>query len=152
MSQSLVNKFGSVSAISTASLEELSVTEGVGEVIAQSVIEWFGIKWHQEIISKWESAGVKMVEATKDSTEPQNLVGLIFVVTGSFEKLKREEIFEIIEARGGKRTNSVSSKTDFLVAGDAAGSKLAKAQELGIRTLNESQFKTLLAGGVEALG
>jgi len=148
----LAKNFGSVAAISAATQIQLSETDGIGEVIAQSVIEWFSIKWHQEIISKWESAGVKLVEAPRESTEPQTLAGLTIVVTGSLVDFTRDGVAEVIALHGGKSSSSVSKKTDFLVAGDAAGSKLAKAQELGIRTLNESQFKTLLAGGVEALG
>ena len=150
--QALAKSFGSIAAISSASQLELSETDGIGEVIAQSVIEWFGIGWHQEIISKWESAGVKLVEAPRQSTEPQTLTGLTLVVTGSLVDFTRDGVAEVIVLHGGKSSSSVSKKTDFLVAGDAAGSKLAKAQELGIRTLNESQFKILLAGGVEALG
>lgn len=150
--QALAKNFGSVAAISAATQIQLSETDGIGEVIAQSVIEWFSIKWHQEIISKWESAGVKLVEAPRESTEPQTLAGLTIVVTGSLVDFTRDGVAEVIALHGGKSSSSVSKKTDFLVAGDAAGSKLAKAQELGIRTLNESQFKTLLAGGVEALG
>jgi len=150
--QALAKNFGSVAAISAATQIQLSETDGIGEVIAQSVIEWFSIKWHQEIISKWESAGVKLVEAPRESTEPQTLAGLTIVVTGSLVDFTRDGVAEVITLHGGKSSSSVSKKTDFLVAGDAAGSKLAKAQELGIRTLNESQFKTLLAGGVEALG
>ncbi len=150
--QALAKNFGSVSAISKASEIELSNTDGVGEVIAQSIIEWFAVDWHQEIISKWKKAGVKMVEIVKESSEPQTLTGLVFVVTGTFGNLKRDDIFELIESRGGKRTNAVSANTNYLIAGEAAGSKLAKAEELGVRVLNESEFKTLLAKGLAALG
>jgi DNA ligase (NAD+) len=150
--QGISKKFGSIEAIASASVEELAVTDGVGEVIAQSIIEWFAVDWHQEIISKWKKAGVKMVEIVKESSEPQTLTGLVFVVTGTFGNLKRDDIFEMIESRGGKRTNAVSANTNYLIAGEAAGSKLAKAEELGVRVLNESEFKTLLAKGPAALG
>jgi len=150
--QGISKKFGSIEAITSASVEELAVTDGVGEVIAQSIIEWFAVDWHQEIISKWKKAGVKMVEIVKESSEPQTLTGLVFVVTGTFGNLKRDDIFEMIESRGGKRTNAVSANTNYLIAGEAAGSKLAKAEELGVRVLNESEFKTLLAKGPAALG
>ena len=150
--QSLSKKFGSMDAISKASEEELAITDGVGAVIAQSVIEWFAVDWHKEVISKWKKAGVMMVDIRKESSQPQNLAGLVFVVTGTFGNLKRDDIFELIEARGGKRTNAVSANTNYLIAGEAAGSKLAKAEEFGVRVLNESEFKILLADGPTALG
>ena len=150
--QSLAKNFGSISAISKASEIELSETDGVGAVIAQSIIEWFAVDWHQEIISKWEKAGVQLVEIAKESTEPQTLAGLTLVVTGSLEDFTRDGVSEVIALHGGKTSSSVSKKTDFLVAGEAAGSKLAKAEELGVRVLNESEFKILLAGGPKALG
>ena len=150
--QALAKNFGSVSAISKASEIELSNTDGVGEVIAQSVIEWFAVDWHQEIISKWQKAGVQLVEVARESTEPQTLKGLTLVVTGSLEDFTRDGVSEEITSHGGKTSSSVSKKTDFVVAGEAAGSKLAKAEELGVRVLNESEFKTLLAKGPAALG
>ena len=150
--QSLAKSFGSISAISGASEDVLSQTDGVGEVIAKSIIEWFSVDWHQGIIAKWEKAGVALVEAAKESTEPQTLAGLTLVVTGSLEDFTRDGVSEVIALHGGKSSASVSKKTDYLVAGEAAGSKLAKAEELGVRVLNESEFKILLAGGPEALG
>jgi DNA ligase (NAD+) len=150
--QALAKNFGSMKAISNASQEELAVIDGVGDVIAASIVEWFAIDWHQKIIQKWEKAGVVMVDQKKELTEEQTLAGLVFVVTGTFQGLNRDDVFELIESRGGKRTNAVSSNTDYLIAGEAAGSKLAKAEELGVRVLNESEFKTLLAKGPQALG
>ena len=150
--QALAKNFGSVAAISKASEIELSNTDGVGEVIAQSIIEWFAVDWHQEIISKWQKAGVQLVEVARESTEPQTLKGLTLVVTGSLEDFTRDGVSEVITSHGGKTSSSVSKKTDFVVAGEAAGSKLAKAEELGVRVLNESEFKTLLAKGPAALG
>ena len=150
--QALAKNFGSISAISSASESELSETGGVGEVIAKSIIEWFAIDWHQEIISKWEKAGVQLVEVARESTEPQTLSGLTLVVTGSLEDFTRDGASEVIALHGGKTSASVSKKTDYVVAGEAAGSKLAKAEELGVRVLNESEFKILLADGPTALG
>ena len=125
--------------------------DGVGGVIADSLVEWFGIDWHKEIVAKWKAAGVALVEVQKQSTEPQTLVGLTLVVTGSLNDFTRDGVSEIITAHGGKASSSVSKKTDFLVAGESAGSKLTKAEELGVRILNETQFKALLAGGPAAL-
>jgi DNA ligase (NAD+) len=150
--QALAKSFGSISAISKASESELSNTDGVGEVIAQSIIEWFAIDWHKEIVSKWEKAGVQLVEIARESSDPQTLTGLTLVVTGSLEDFTRDGVSEVIASHGGKASSSVSKKTDFVVAGESAGSKLAKAEELGVRVLNESEFKTLLAKGPQALG
>ncbi len=149
--QALAKTFGSIEAISSASVEELSAVDGVGGVIADSLVEWFGIDWHKEIVAKWRAAGVALVEVQKQSTEPQTLVGLTLVVTGSLNDFTRDGVSEIIMAHGGKASSSVSKKTDFLVAGESAGSKLTKAEELGVRILNETQFKALLAGGPAAL-
>ena len=149
--QALAKTFGSIEAISSASVEELCAVDGVGGVIADSLVEWFGIDWHKEIVAKWKAAGVALVEVQKQSTEPQTLVGLTLVVTGSLNDFTRDGVSEIITAHGGKASSSVSKKTDFLVAGESAGSKLTKAEELGVRILNETQFKALLAGGPAAL-
>ena len=150
--QSLAKNFGSINAIAKASEEELAETDGVGEVIAKSIIEWFAVDWHQEIIEKWGKSGVSLVEIAKASTSPQTLVGLTLVVTGSLVDFTRDGVSEVIAEHGGKTSSSVSKKTDYVVAGEAAGSKLAKAEELGVRVLNESEFKSLLAGGPKALG
>jgi DNA ligase (NAD+) len=145
--KALVNKFGSIDAIKNASIEELSKTESVGNIVAESIKEWFKEPWHQVIITKWSKAGVRMMEEIKESTIEQNLVGLIIVVTGSFKDFTREEAKEAIESRGGKVAPAVSKNTDFVVAGEAAGSKLQKAEELGVTVLDEAGFKSLLAKG-----
>ena len=145
--QALANKFGSIEKIRDASIEELSNTEGVGEIIADAIVEWFDIDWHKQIIKKWEKAGVSLVDAPKANIK-QTLAGLTIVVTGSLNDFKRDEITEAITSRGGKASASVSSKTDFVVAGEAAGSKLEKAQELGITILDEAGFKVLLEKGI----
>jgi len=148
--QSLAKSFGSVEAITQASLEQLAAVDGVGEIIAQSVIEWFDIDWHQEIIRKWREAGVAMVE-TFVNTNPQTLAGLTLVVTGSLESFTRDGVDEVIALHGGKSSGSVSKKTNYVVVGDSPGSKAAKADELGVRVLNEAQFKQLLADGPDGL-
>jgi len=145
--QALANKFGSIEKIRDASIEELSNTEGVGEIIADAIVEWFDIDWHKQIIKKWEKAGVSLVDTPKANIK-QTLAGLTIVVTGSLNDFKRDEITEAITSRGGKASASVSSKTDFVVAGEAAGSKLEKAQELGITILDEAGFKVLLEKGI----
>jgi len=148
--QGLANAFGSIDAISRASSDELSATDGVGEIIAQSVIEWFGIRWHQVIIEKWKKAGVSMVTIAVDK-KPETLAGLSIVVTGSLINFTRDGASEVITERGGKPTSSISKKTDFLIAGDSPGSKLTKAEALGVRILNEAQFVTLIEKGPAGL-
>ena len=149
--QSLAKNFGSIEKISQASIEELSAIDGVGGVIAESIVEWFSITWHKKIIQKWAKAGVLLEQEVVASSEPQTLAGLTLVVTGSLVDFTRDGVNEVIAAHGGKSASSVSKKTDYVVAGDAAGSKLAKAEELGVPVLNETQFKALLAGGTAAL-
>ena len=145
--QALANKFGSIANIQKASAQELADIDGVGQVMAEAIVEWFSIDWHKQIIKKWEKAGVALVDAPKVKIK-QTLAGLTLVVTGSLVDFTRDGAAEAITSRGGKASSSVSSKTDFLVAGDAAGSKLEKAQELGITILDEAGFKKLLEKGI----
>ena len=145
--QALANKFGSIANIQKASAQELADIDGVGQVMAEAIVEWFSIDWHKQIIKKWEKAGVALVDAPKEKIK-QTLAGLTLVVTGSLVDFTRDGAAEAITSRGGKASSSVSSKTDFLVAGDAAGSKLDKAQELGITILDEAGFKKLLEKGI----
>ena len=149
--QALAKNFGSIAAISGAKGDELAEIDGVGEIIAQSIKEWFAIDWHKAIIKKWEKAGVALVEVAKASSDPQTLTGLTLVVTGSLEDFSRDGVNEVIASHGGKSTSSVSKKTDYVVVGDSPGSKLAKAEELGVPVLNESEFKKLLAKGPQGL-
>lgn len=144
--QALAKSFGSIDAISKASAEVLSETEGVGNIIGTAIVEWFSVDWHRAIVKKWQAAGVVLVESAKVSEEPQTLAGMTLVVTGSLIDFTRDGVSEVIAAHGGKSSSSVSAKTNYLVVGDSPGSKLAKAEELGVRVLNEAEFKKLLAG------
>ena len=143
--QSLANNFGSMDAISKASVAELSDIDGLGETIAQSIVEWFAIDWHRQIISKWQSAGVVM-QAQAAADLPQTLANLTFVVTGGLDNFTRDSIAETITAHGGKAASAVSKKTDYVLVGSDPGSKLAKAQELGVKVIDEARFLELLAG------
>ncbi len=143
----LANHFGSISRISKASAQELSDIDGLGETIAASILEWFSIGWHQEIVAKWSRAGVR-VDQEEVEILPQTLAGLTFVVTGGLESFARDAIAQTIAAHGGKVSTSVSQRTDYLLVGVDAGSKLAKAQELGVTIIDEAHFKELLAGAV----
>jgi DNA ligase (NAD+) len=143
--QGLASALGSVKAISEASAQDLADIDGVGQIIAESIVEWFEVKWHKEIITQWEKAGVCMVVQQTEQL-PQTLAGLTFVVTGGLESFSRDGISETIAAHGGKAASSVSKKTDYVLVGSDPGSKLAKAQELGVPVIDEARFKELLAG------
>jgi len=147
--QALASSLGSMEKISKASAVELAEIDGVGATIAESIVEWFSIDWHREIISKWSAAGVAMVDAPVKKL-PQTLAGLIFVVTGGLNDFTRDGIAQTIADHGGKASSSVSKKTDYVLVGADPGSKLAKAQELGVAIIDEDQFKALLAKGQPA--
>jgi DNA ligase (NAD+) len=132
--------------LATASVDDLAQVDGVGAVIAQSIVEWFAEEWHRDVISKWESGGVRLESAAVDA-EPQILAGLTIVVTGTLENFSREGASEAVTTRGGKSASSVSAKTDFVVVGPGAGSKAAKAEELGRPILDEAGFVVLLEQG-----
>jgi DNA ligase (NAD+) len=157
--RALATEFGSLDAIEAASEEELAATEGVGPTIAAAVRAWFdqpdaasdAERWHREIVRKWRDAGVRLADE-RDASVPRTLSGLTVVVTGSLEGLSRDGAKEAIIARGGKASGSVSKKTDYVVVGENAGSKEAKAQELGLRILDEAGFVALLEGGPAAVG
>ncbi len=149
--KALARHFGSIEAIRNASAEDMSGIEGVGPIIAQSVADWFTVDWHQEIVDRWEEAGVQMFVPDADSSaDLPSLEGLTIVVTGSLEEFDRTQAKEAIEERGGKASGSVSKNTDYLVAGEKAGSKLTKARDLGVTVLDEEGFKKLLAEGIPA--
>ncbi len=154
--RALANYFGSLDAIRAASREELAAVEGVGGIIADALIDWFAVDWHREIIWRWADAGVQFATpghpgpgAAGSNDGP--LAGITVVATGSLAGFSREGALEAIIAAGGKAASSVSKKTDFVAAGPGAGSKLGKAEELGIRIIDAEQFARLLAEGPTAL-
>lgn len=145
-SRALATAFGSMDAIRSASEEELAHVDGVGPVIAQALTEWFAEDWHREIVDRWAAAGVRMADERDEST-PRTLEGLTIVVTGSLEGFSRDEAKEAILIRGGKAAGSVSKNTSYVVAGENAGTKLDKAEQLGVPVLDEDGFRALLADG-----
>lgn len=150
--KALAAHYHSIAAIQEASVEEMSTIEGVGEIIAQSIADWFTVDWHRNIVNSWSAAGVRMEEevpekSEEDLAQAKLLDGLTIVVTGTLENFDRDGAKEAIESRGGKAAGSVSKKTSFLVAGEKAGSKLTKAEDLGVPVLNEQQFVELLEKG-----
>lgn len=148
--RALAAEFGSLERVESATVEELSATDGVGPTIAAAVVEWFTVDWHQAIVGKWRAAGVRMQDE-RDETIERTLDGLSIVVTGSLQGFTRDGAKEAILVRGGKAAGSVSKKTAFVVIGDAPGSKAAKAEELGVPILDEDGFRRLLDGGPEAV-
>lgn len=148
--RALATEFGSLDAIRAATEAELAATEGVGPTIAAALQDWFSEDWHVEIVDRWAAAGVQMADQRDESVE-RTLEGLTVVVTGSLEGFSRDGAKEAILTRGGKAAGSVSKKTDFVVVGENAGSKEAKARELGLQILDEAGFVALLAGGPAAV-
>ncbi len=144
--RALASQFGSMDAIRAASRDELAQAEGVGGVIADAVIEWFAVDWHASIVDKWAAAGVRMADE-RDASVQRTLEGMTVVVTGSLERFSRDQAREAILARGGKAAGSVSKSTDYVVVGENAGTKATKAEELGVRILDEVAFRELLETG-----
>ncbi|MBL9122100.1 MAG: NAD-dependent DNA ligase LigA, partial [Planctomycetaceae bacterium] len=145
LSNVLAEHYGSIEALSAAALEELSEVNEVGPIIAQSVFEYLHSTQGAQTIADLQSVGVK-------TTAPQRavaaavgpLAGRTLVVTGTMAKYKREEIEEMIVQAGGRAASSVSKNTDYVVAGEKAGSKLTKAQQLGVKVITEDEFEALL--------
>lgn len=163
--RALATELGSMQALREADEETLAATEGVGPTIAASVREWFhgssrgdaeseevgdNAAWHVAIVERWAAAGVTMADE-RDESVPRTLEGLTIVATGSLQAFTRDSVKEAIISRGGKASGSVSKKTDYVVAGDNAGSKADKAEQLGVTILDEEQFTRLLEGGPDAL-
>ena len=146
--QTLTEKFPTVEKIAEASRAQIEGIYGIGAEIADSIYQWFRIPSNQTLIERLKTAGLQLEtnEAPVDSSNKnQNFVDKIFVITGTLPTLKRDEAKSLIQKAGGKVTDSVSKKTDYLVVGEEAGSKLAKAESLGVKTLSEAQLLEMLA-------
>src|SRR5262245_1114626 len=140
----LANRYGDVEGLSAATQEELANIHEIGEVVASSVYAWFQSSRNQKLIERLAKAGVNMKTANAGAELPARVFeGKTFVLTGTLPTLKRDDAKAYIEARGGRVSGSVSKKTDFVVAGEDAGSKLAKAEELKIAILDENQLLKL---------
>lgn len=146
--RALCNQFGSIPKIFAATEAELALVDGVGPTLASSIGEWYSEPWHREIVDRWQAAGV--VLEIPDFSGPVNLggvfSGMTIVVTGSMVTMTREEAEAKVISQGGKAAGSVSKKTNFVVAGPGAGSKLQKAEELGVEVIDEQEFLARLAG------
>lgn len=144
--RALAERFGSMDAIRASSVEDLASTDGVGMVIAEAVQEWFAEPWHVEVVERWAAAGVRMADEQATSQTPQTLAGLTVVVTGGLTGFTRDQASQAITERGGRAAGSVSKNTDYVVVGANAGSKAARAEQLGLPILDEDGFVQLLSG------
>lgn len=143
--QLLSEEFPTVDALAAATAEQISSVFGIGDEIARSVVQWFEIESNRALIERLRSAGLQFVGEREDKTAlVAALVGKSFVVTGTLPTLKRDQVKTMIRNAGGKVSESVSKKTDYLVVGEDAGSKLEKARSLGVTTLTESELLELL--------
>lgn len=137
--RSLMNTLGSIEEIFEASEEQLAGVDGVGQVVAKTIKEWIAVDWHKEIVSAWKKAGVNFTQETSLGGLGV-FSGMSIVVTGTLESLTRDQAEEAIIAAGGKAASSVSKNTAFVLAGASAGSKLAKAESLGVGVISEAEF------------
>ncbi len=150
--RALAARFGSMEALSAATLEELSEVDGVGPAIAASWTDWLAVDWHREVLRRWETAGVRTADdVPAGAGAAQTLAGLTVVVTGTLSRFTRDGAKEAIISRGGKASGSVSRRTSYVVVGENAGSKEAKARDLGLSILDEEGFERLLAKGPQGL-
>lgn len=143
----LATHFRSMQALMTAAPEDIAAIDGVGPKIAASVHEFFSVKKNVAVVERLREAGVVLEEEVEEPDAPQTLAGLTFVLTGTLQNYKRTEAARLLEAMGAKCTGSVSKKTSYVIAGEAAGSKLAKAEQLGVPVLDESALEQILTTG-----
>ena len=143
----LAQEFGSIQALATAPVEKIAEISGIGPKIAESVHEFFSISENVAVIERLRQAGVVLEEEKSENELPQTLAGLTFVLTGTLEHFTRDEAGAQLKAMGAKVSGSVSKKTSFVVAGEAAGSKLTKAESLGVPVLDEAALQQILETG-----
>jgi len=143
----LAQEFGSIQALATAPVEKIAEIPGIGPKIAESVHEFFSIPENVAVIERLRQAGVALEEEKSENELPQTLAGLTFVLTGTLEHFTRDEAGAQLKAMGAKVSGSVSKKTSFVVAGEAAGSKLTKAESLGVPVLDETTLQQILETG-----
>ena len=144
LAKSLAKKYKNIDVLINTNLEELSMQDDVGEKTALSIYEFFKQEQTIDLIDKLKSAGVNMESLEEESTD-NRFEGMTFVLTGSLEQFTRDQASEIIEKMGGKTSSSVSKKTTYVLAGEDAGSKLTKAQNLGITVISENDFKEMIS-------
>lgn len=143
--KNLVKHFKSLNALKSATYDELIEVDEIGSKMAESILDFFKDEKNKEMLLKLENAGLKLEQDVSEPAEEDNqFKGKVFVLTGTLEKYTRTSAVEIIEAKGGKVSSSVSKKTTYLLAGEEAGSKLKKAESLGITIIDEDEFEVLI--------
>jgi len=142
-SKVLAVRFGDLDSLMDASVDELTQIPDIGGITAENITEWFAQEKSRELIEKLKKYGVNTL-STEEVSEDKRFEGMTFVLTGTLESFTRDEAAAIIEKFGGKSSGSVSKKTSYVVAGEAAGSKLKKAQDLNIPVLTEDEFKSMI--------
>ena len=142
-SKVLARKYKTMENLQNANFEQLSQINDIGEVMANSIIEFFMQEQTKDLIEKLKNAGVNM-NCLEEESDDKRFEGKTFVLTGSLELFTRKEAEDIIEKLGGKTSSSVSKKTDYVLAGEDAGSKLTKAQSLGVNIISEEEFENLI--------
>ncbi len=142
----LAAHFGSIDALMNASVDDIDAVEGIGPVLAQSVVDYFADPYRQRVLDKMRAAGVNMQAAAK-TLASDKLAGLTFVLTGTLPTMSRDQAAELIEAHGGKVTGSVSKKTSYVLMGDSPGSKADKARQLGVPIIDETTFRMMIEDG-----
>ena len=135
----LSEHFGDIDSIAVASEGEISAIDGFGGIMAKSAVEFFSLSQTSDLIARLKAAGVNM-KSLKEKSDDQRFKGLTFVLTGTLPTLSRKEATDIIEGLGGKASSSVSKKTSYVVAGEEAGSKLQKANDLGIPVITQDDL------------
>jgi DNA ligase (NAD+) len=141
----LARAFGSLDALRDATLDALKTVEGIGGIVAESITVFFADEENQRLLDELKQYGLNMQGDSGSSTINGRFVGQTFVLTGTLPTLSRQEATELIQAEGGKVSSSVSKKTHYVLAGEEAGSKLEKAQNLGVRIISESELRELLS-------
>lgn len=142
-SKMLAKKYKTMDNLMKATFEELSMIDDIGPIVANSIVEFFSEEQTIDLIDKLKSAGVNM-KSLEEESEDNRFEGKTFVLTGSLEEFTRKEASELIEKFGGKTSGTVSKKTSYVLAGEEAGSKLTKAQNLGVTIITETEFKEML--------
>jgi len=148
----LARAFGNLGALSEASADRLQDLEGIGPNLAQAILDWFGRKRNRQLLTKLKKAGVWPEQARSAPAREQTLAGLTFVITGTLPSLSRDGAKALIEARGGRVTGSISNRTSYLVLGGEPGSKLDKARQLGVPTIDQAGLEKLAQDGPPANG
>ena len=142
----MARHFQNIENLKRATVEELDAIHEIGEAVAVSVRNFFENPQNREVIERLKNSGVKMeIDGDATSELDENFNGKTFVLTGKLEQFTRDDAANLIESKGGRVSSSVSKKTDYVVAGSDAGSKLTKAESLGVKVLSEDEFKEIIS-------